>query len=97
MKRGIWKMVGVVGMVACSGSTIDVGPMGSGSGGTPEGSAAGAGPAAGGATSQGGGLTCTDTSPLPDWPSSTACAGSSDSPVVGKWSGYVESEGGKWD
>jgi len=97
MKRGIWKIVGVVGMVACSGSTIDVGPMGGGSGGTPEGSAAGAGPAAGGATSQGGGLTCTDTSPLPDWPSSTACAGSSDSPVVGKWAGYIESEGGTWD
>lgn len=44
-----------------------------------------------------GHVACTDTTPLPVWPSTTACAGTSDLPVVGEWHGYVENAIAPWD
>lgn len=95
--RVFWGIVGVIGLCACSGTRIDVGPGGMqggapGAGGT---TSQGGVPSAGGAMSHG---TCTtEVSPLPQWPSSTACAGNTDSPVVGRWHGYIENVGGVWD
>ncbi|HYP77537.1 MAG TPA: hypothetical protein VER12_16310 [Polyangiaceae bacterium] len=92
MTRGIWAMLGAIGLCACSGGAIDVGPgMGGGSGNNAAGAAGASGaPAVGGST-------CTDMTPLPEWPSTTQCAGGEDSPLVGKWHGYLENSPAPWD
>jgi hypothetical protein len=92
MKRVVVGIVGVLGVCACSGSAIEVGPGSAGAAGTN----AGGGAAASGATGNPN-ATCTDSTPLPEWPSTTACAGTSDLPVVGRWHGYVENESAPWD
>jgi hypothetical protein len=95
--RGIWGIVGllcasgVAGVCACSGSAIDVGPRSGSSGNDGLGGA----PGAGGSTHDAS--ACSDLTPLPEWPSTTACAGPNDSPLVGKWHGYVENAAAPWD
>jgi len=99
---GIWGIVGVMGVYACTGTTIEVGPGSdganplSGMAGTP--GAAGGGQGSGPLTQDPNpNGTCTDTDPLPVFPSTTACAGTNDLPVVGKWHGYIETQDAPWD
>ena len=89
MMRGYYAMVTGFIFCSCAGSAIEVGP----------GSAAGAGGSAPVAnpTSSRPSSTCTDQTPLPTWPSTAACAGSNDLPLVGSWHGYVENEAAPWD
>jgi len=89
MMRGYFAMVTGFIFCACAGSAIEVGP---GSAAGAGGSAPGVNPASNPPSS-----TCTDQTPLPAWPSTAACAGSNDLPLVGSWHGYVENEAAPWD
>ena len=90
--RRLWGIIGVMAAAACSGSAIEVGP---GSGGAPGSNGSGSSSAAGSANPGEG--TCTDISPLPQWPSATDCVGTNDLALVGKWHGYIENEDPPWD
>ncbi|HET7542990.1 MAG TPA: hypothetical protein VFK05_24120 [Polyangiaceae bacterium] len=109
MMRGIYAVVGAIGLCACSGS-IDVGPGAGGApasnglggasasdalGGAPASSDPGGAPADG--TSGSASATCTNETPLPEWPSTTGCASSADFPLVGQWHGYIENRAAPWD
>jgi len=97
MRRYSW-LLGVLGLCACSGSVIDVGPGsvgGAESGGNTN--VAGSGNTGGQQSSVPAELACQDQAPLPTWPSTDACASASDLPIVGTWHGYVEQQPAPWD
>ena len=90
MTHGVWAITGALGLCTCSASVIDVGP---GTGGANNGLGGAAG--VGGAARDEG--TCVNSDPLPEWPSTTACAGTNDLPLVGQWHGYIENQAAPWD
>jgi hypothetical protein len=77
-------VLGTLIALGCSGRTIDVGGMSSGS--AAQGGAPALLPS-----------DCVDTTPLPSWPDSSSCVASSDLPLTGIWRGYVENTGAPWD
>ncbi len=74
---------------AAGGSALGGAPGNNEQGGAP-GSNEPSGTVGGGGVSDGDPVTCTNLNPLPEWPSTTACAGSNDFPLVGRWRGYTE-------
>ena len=98
MMRGIVSVLGAFAVSACSGSAIDVGPGAIGGSGSAPGASGGALATAGaGSGTNQPGQHCTDGTPLPVWPSRTACAGTNDLPLVGSWRGYIENQPPPWD
>ena len=87
MMRRTCGVLGLLVLSACSGSAIEVGPGGAGVTAAAGASGAPSMPRP----------TCTDETPLPAWPSSSACVGSNDLPLVGSWHGYIENQPAPWD
>ena len=96
-------MFGAVLLSGCSGS-IDVGPGGSASAGSPA-VAVGSGMSTAGGSSAGapatsslpGAPACTLTTPLPAWPSAADCVADDSLAISGTWHGYVELAQSPWD
>ena len=85
-------LLAALGLVACSGRSLDVGPGGDNTSETNTGGAAASSAGAGNAAP-----LCTSDTPLPTWPDDAGCVASSDLPLVGTWSGYVEQAGPPFD